>query len=566
MVNSADTSPAGLPASTARRVLLILILALLSFLKLLHHPPPGYYGADGSTYFQIARQVYEGDGLRTSVSVYHQGLKHLPAPTTIYPLWPLVLGYAGRVLGLDRAAHLVPELLYVGCLLLLYALANRLMSAWSRTGDPRIARGAPVDLGHVAVLLFGLNAIFFRYSSLPYTDALALFATFAALLALARHLDGGSAPLAALAGALAGAAYLARTQMIVVPLALLATLAAVAVRGGPGARRALLATACATLAVVTPWFLFLGQFVQDPHPMMLVDVFTYHRETPEVPPVVWIAPPASLGALLREILEGLRVAFAPRGASWVRSFGPVAWVVPLAAMAVACSRRLRAALRASRRRVTIVGVVLAGTGLGVMSLAAHSESDFARLWSFDHRHGLPFVVLLVSALACLLGATQPDARAAATAADVDSPTRGQRALRALTLGLLAVSLAQAVWTIPATIAERGRGPTRSERALARWLAARPETPVVIARRASRLAVVSRASFHWIACSDDADVTRALFRHAGAEYVVTRPSDHECGFLRGLEPELELVETFRGGGAPLELYRWRGAAALSGATS
>ncbi|MBY0276306.1 hypothetical protein K2Z84_13250 [Candidatus Binatia bacterium] len=544
-----------LPPRRARAALLTVILAVLSLLKVLHHPLPGDYGADGSTYVHIARHVAEGRGLRTSVSLYHQGLKNMPAPTTIYPLWPLLLGAVGRVIGLDRAAHLLPELLYLLALLALYALANRLMVAWSRDRDPRIVPGAPLDLGHVAVLLLGLNAVFFRYSSLPYTDTLALALGLAALVALARQLDSGGVRRAALAGALGGAAYLARTQMIVVPLVTVGTLSVVALRGDGRERRALAAGVVATGAVVAPWFVFLAGFVHDPHPMMLLDVLTYHRETPEVPPLAWIAPPASSGALARQVLAGTVVAFSPRGPSWVASFGPAAWTVPLAAAAVACCRPLRTTFLASRQRAAIIAIAIAGLGLGLMTLGAHSESDFAQGWAFAQRYGLPFIVLLTAALACLLGTTRPPL-------DADLPgareSRGLVVLRVVTLLLVGASLAQTAWHTPEMVAERGRGPSRNERKLAHWLDAQPRTPVVIARRAARLAVVSRASFHWIACNDPADVLRALFRHAGAEYLVTRPPDRDCRFFADVAPELELVETFDAGGAVLTLYRWRGA--------
>ena len=41
--------------------------------------------ADGIYYFQIAQHVANGDGLRTSVSLYGQGLRDMPAPATVQP-------------------------------------------------------------------------------------------------------------------------------------------------------------------------------------------------------------------------------------------------------------------------------------------------------------------------------------------------------------------------------------------------------------------------------------------------------------------------------------------------
>ena len=78
-----------------RHVLLLILLCLLAALKWGYNPGLGRNALDGDYYYQIARHVAEGDGLVTSVSLYHQGFKELPHPINIYPLWPLLLGYSG---------------------------------------------------------------------------------------------------------------------------------------------------------------------------------------------------------------------------------------------------------------------------------------------------------------------------------------------------------------------------------------------------------------------------------------------------------------------------------------
>lgn len=532
-------------------LVLVALLAALAALKGVQTPPPDYYGPDGGSYFQIARHVAEGDGLVTSVSLYHQGLKHLPSPTTIYPLWPLVLGLTGRLIGLERAARVLPEMLYLIDLALLYALTRRLASVWGCPGG-RISARLPIDLGHVAVLLLGLNAIFVRYSSLPYTEPLALGLTFGALLLLDRRATTGSALASALAGACAGAAYLTRTSMIVVPVAVVGALL-VSHRRDRASWRAAAWAAAGAAVVVLPWLVHLASFVEHLHPMMLVDVFTVHRETPELDPVVWIVPIRSASDLWSFVVDGLVAAFRPGGPSYARSFGAVVYAVPLAVVCLLASRRLRAAFVASDGRELIAGTALCGLGLAVMAHAAHSESDFALRWAFHHRHGLPFVLLIVSALACLL----PLVATGANGGTADSG-RGAWLLRLVVLSMIVLSIAGSG---PRAYAEffhpRGRSPTPAEVDLAAWLAAQPRTPVVIASRAPKYAVTSRAAFHWIGCSDDPEQVRRLFRHAGADYLVVRRSDRRCSFMRGLDPELELVESFRRGRPPLQLYRWRG---------
>jgi hypothetical protein len=87
-----------------RLAVLLLLLAGLGAAVFAYRPPLGRNALDACLYYQIARHVAEGDGVTTSASLYHQGLRDLPSPSTIYPLWPLALGGAGRLIGLDNAA------------------------------------------------------------------------------------------------------------------------------------------------------------------------------------------------------------------------------------------------------------------------------------------------------------------------------------------------------------------------------------------------------------------------------------------------------------------------------
>jgi hypothetical protein len=198
----------------------VLVVAKIEFDPL----PLGHSRSDAAYFYQIAQNVAEGAGLRTSVSLYHAGLRELPAPTPFYPLWPLLLGGVGRWIGLERAASLLPELLYVVDLALLFALAN----AVGRTlgGEVLVrVRGMPLlDLGTAAVLLLGTQAVFFGYTSTPWSDGLALGLLFGAPLALLPVARRPAPGWAALAGTLAGLSFLTRPQLALLPLAIVAAL------------------------------------------------------------------------------------------------------------------------------------------------------------------------------------------------------------------------------------------------------------------------------------------------------------------------------------------------------
>ena len=111
---------------------LMAMLAVLALLKLFTNPLVlGSGTGDARSYLEVARHVAAGDGLVSSASMWYMGLDPLPHKTPLYPLWPLVLGFSARVIPLDSAAALLPELLYLVSLALLYALTRRLARAAS---------------------------------------------------------------------------------------------------------------------------------------------------------------------------------------------------------------------------------------------------------------------------------------------------------------------------------------------------------------------------------------------------------------------------------------------------
>lgn len=180
----------------AARYVLVALLAAFGVLKLFFNPLPysDVKADDGAYYYQVARNFAEGRGLTTNVSLFHHGFETLPHAITYYPLWMLTLGLAGRVFPLESAAHWLPELLYLVALGLLYPLANRIGRVFDPAGPAIAYRHAsvtwgtwrpeplPINMGHVAVTVFGLNHVFFRFTSLTFTEALAFTLLFAAVL------------------------------------------------------------------------------------------------------------------------------------------------------------------------------------------------------------------------------------------------------------------------------------------------------------------------------------------------------------------------------------------------
>jgi hypothetical protein len=515
-----------------RAVLLAAILLSLLTQKLAFGPEPiGHGRADGSFYYQVARHVASGDGLRTSVSLYNQGLRELPAPTTIYPLWPLVLGATGRWIGLPRAAWLVPEILFFVDLLLLYCIANRIGCALGGAIWLRI-RGLPlVDLGHVAVLLFGGNSMFFVHTSVPWTEGLAFALLFGSLLAVHGAARRSSVAWAAAAGTLAGLAYLTRTQMVGLPLAIAAPLLLV---GREEFRWRLAGAALAgSAAAILPWILFLASFVTHFPLRMLVD-FTAYRETPQLPPYPGFVRYASGADRLLDFAGSFVRAFHPtRPETYLRSFGAVVTLVPVAAgLALwrASGRPARVRARCDPDRVLVLAAIFAAV-LCLLPLHALHETS-GTIWRFNHRQGLPMVLGVVLALAALW-------------------PRGW-ALRALVVAALASAVLLPRQTAPGWVYRSGRA-TPAELRMLDWLDDHREPPLVLATTARELAAWRGVTGHGIRCDYPASNTRDLLRHLDIDYLILYDRERSCAFARDLR-ELELVRRFGYGKQAIGLYR------------
>jgi hypothetical protein len=520
-----------------RLLLLVALLAAAAGLKLLANPSPtGVRTGDGHYYYEVARHVAEGQGLLTSVSIFHQGLHPLPAKTNVQPLWPLLLGLAGRAIGLERAAWLLPELLYLCALALLHPLANRMAAAF---GSPVVRLpGLPpvVTVGHLAVCILATSPAFFRFTSLPHTEGLAFTLVFASLLALDRVRGEHGVRWAAAAGALAALAYLTRLSLASVPLGVVASLV-LAAPGWRVRRKASAAASGAALLVCLPWWAFLASFVDPFHPAVLIH-FASHRATPALAPLEWMVSAETWTGYLRDRGTGVLVAFDPRHAfSYARSFGASTYaVLVVAALASARLVRSPASLRALRdeAHVTVRAALLGASGALLLTHLAHQR--IANEWLFHWRPGLPMILLVVPALGFLL------ARVGVS--------------RAVALLLGALSLLGAPARIAPELRWRNPPPSVQERALFAWIDTQQPPPTFLAAPGRPLSVYTRGRFHDLYCHDAPDQVRAYFRELHIDYLVVYARKDGCRFLEGLGADLEPVREFGRGRGAIRVYRPR----------
>src|SRR5262245_40904633 len=294
---------AKLHSTTYRYGLLALILCALAGLKLAYNPYPiGDYGRDGAIYYGIADQFADGQGLTTRLSDIGQGVSELPHASPWYPIWPFVLGTAGKLIGLQRAASLIPEFFYLVALVLLYVLMNAVVASplvWSRL---------PLDVGHLTILIFGLNPIFFKYTSLPFTEGLAFSLMFATTLVLIRAMETERASLFLLAGVCTGMSYLARSQnalmMGFVPL--LPFMVHLARRQYGRAVRFSSLVALPCLLITLAWGAYLHRNFESFHPAIMIDTTAIH-ETADVEQLQIVAKTDSALGFITDKLKGVRV-------------------------------------------------------------------------------------------------------------------------------------------------------------------------------------------------------------------------------------------------------------------
>jgi hypothetical protein len=449
----------------------------------------------------------------------------MPAPATVQPLWPLVLGYTGSILGMERAGHWVPEAFYFASLVLLYLLANRLGACLGARDLIRFRGATLLDLGTLAIAIFGRNAVFSAYTSTSYTEGLGFFLLFAALLALpiagTRRVLGR----AAAAGALAGLAYLTRSQFILVPLALAAALAISRV-GEPRLRGAWLASLAAACGVVVPWIIFLVISLPRVPIRVLVD-FSAYRESDALPvPEIAVAYEGLADRLL-DFLGSFAHAFHPTANhGYAESFGLVALVVPVA-LGVAGWRlwhRRREGATALPTGFNTVIVLATFLVAGAALAPAHlSHMAFRREWLFGWRHGLPLVLGIALALAYLW-----------------------RFGIWVRIALLVVVATGVVFRAsPPNRYVKDRPPTDAEREFIEWIDGHSRPPVVLSVAGRWLAAMSKAVTHVPVCTN-AEAIDEHIEVLAPDYLVIRRSDlrSRCRPLREIDQSaVTLVKTF-----------------------
>ncbi len=526
-----------------RRLLLAAMLCTFGVLKLYYDPGPGSR-ADGFYYTQIAQNLLDGEGYSSRVSLYLQGFTYFPHPVNQPPGWILLLAGSAGLFGMDFAARHVPEALYLLDLLLLYLLANRLRRRLSngRSGstDGGWLRpdGLP-DFGHLAVFLLGANAVFFRFTSLPYTEALAFAFLLGSLLSLDRAAVERSPGWAAAAGVLTALALLTRSQMLPAMIALPGALALVSLRD----RRYLGLAGAFAVAFAIPWIPWAAWLSSWLTPLTTTGVLGLAtlQETDHLRPFQHAVVTDSLRAYLLDRASGLLVAFHPAHKySYTSQWGPLVWLVLITPVWVVVRGLpgLRVLFRGPAPGRVLPWAMLA-CAAGMLIPVHMLHGAFFKEWFFGHRHGLP---LLLAILPCL--------------AWVDSAGRGPRIIGT---ALLAGSVAFMSYRLSDSMTHVFYGFSAAEAELGAWLDEREGHPVMISTRPQRMSSMSqRAYFHWMACRVAPEQMLGMLRKKMADYVMIYESQSGCRFSKFevRQRYLRLLREFGDEDSQIRVYKLR----------
>jgi hypothetical protein len=431
------------PALTPARLDAALVLVFFGLKVWLNDQAIDWW-YDGNYYADIARHLAAGDGFVSSISMFHAGFPSFPFPSSVYPLWPLLLGTVARFVPLETAAVWLPTALYLSTLPVVAQIGRRLLPA-------RPFEALPFDGGHLTLLCWALANRFVEFTSVPYTEGLALL-----LLAVALLRIGTSRPTVAggvEAGLWCALLLAARGPFVVLVAAILGVLWLAEGR----LRRALAATLTLALCAVLAdqlWFRTIPG-------ASLSTLLRFDRwvVTPGLSGYDLLVQKPGWGALLQDRLKGLSAAYSIAGPfRLMRNFGFIAFL-PFLALIPGVAREVGATLRTSllARLTFAVGLTQ------LVLLHALHKQTFAE-WNFGMRHALPVLWLYVTLLPALFG----------TALRTTAPGRAARALAAALLaGGLSLGLEMSMGRKNSMVY---KPESRAHReAVGRWLLAQRET-------------------------------------------------------------------------------------------
>lgn len=396
------------------------VLALLP-LRIVATASVRWMSIDGGYYTEVARHVRDGQGLTTNVSLYHMGYEYFPHPTCVYPLWPLLLGYAGRVGDLYQLAHWLPLFFYFTATVAAFGFGRRL---------------SPVELlpvhvpglhaGHVFASMLAFQREFITFTSIPYTEGLAWTLLFGFLWRLAAQGGRFEWVWALEMGAWLGLTYLARAQLVVVAMGM-GLAYGVRLVVGPGRARVALhgvLALCVFAGFLLGWWAYIQGFVAEANLASLLR-FDQNRANDLLSPIDIIVSSEGVLDFVLDRLNGVLIAWDLAGSTaYYRAFYAGPWALPLALLLAgyAAVRAVRSEGAGAARRwlgrlrepEAFAWIGFAAIGLGALLSVQLVHKHYNGTWYFAKRQGLTSLPAFILPMWWLLRAPVPAVRTLST--------------------------------------------------------------------------------------------------------------------------------------------------------
>lgn len=466
---------------------------------------------DGGYYLDVAQHVRDGDGVASNVSLYHFGYPTFPYPTSVYPLWPWLLGMGGRWVDITVLAHWLPLGFSLLAVVAAFGFGRRL---WP---EPLLPVHVPgLHAGHVFALGIAVQSEFVYFSSLPYTEPLAWALLFLFCWRVVAKGPDLGVVWAVETGCWLGLLYLARFQLLVAPLAMAGAWAIRFVLG-PGRGR-IAAHAALALGVtglfVGGWYLHLQTFVAHPGLSSLLR-FDQNRANDLLSEIDIIVDTPGFVSLLLDRARGFVVGWDPASeSSYTTSFYTMHWALPLALpfLLVAAVRAVRRDGWVERLRRPEVAhwyfVLLFALGALLSVHVIHKHYNGS--WYFSSRQGLMSLPAFLLPMVWLLRQTRPLAMV----------------FGVVVLSSTAVFGGYTVWTTAVEPPEELRTDAHFDD-LVRWLERHTDAEghVVVAldsAQVQRVAWQTRGvGYHWIQAATPYEDYLTMCDQLGARYVIVR---------------------------------------------
>ena len=383
-------------------ILGICVSFYLVFVKVLHALNWRSMSVDGGQYFNIAQNIQSGDGFVSDMALYHMGFSNLPHPSSIYPLWPLLLGYCGTIWDLKFLAWFLPALLYCLSLFAAYVLGKR------HSPKIQIYQGKyTLHGGHLLVVLLGLNAAYFQVTSQPYTEALAYSILLCAFMRFHVLWNRPSSSIAKdlLVGLESGlwlaALWLTRSQMLLVVIATILTIL-FALLSRPNKHIRLRWMVGLFIGLGIPlWLRMLHIWSFSPETGLEVLIRFDKIKLPyTLSSIPFMLETQSLGHYMHDRFGGFLAAFSPKGDfAYANIFFACIYFLPLALLAYLIRQEDTfynkiIALKTWLKTASLYDIFLWVFALGSFFSLHHIHKVYFTPWHFSTRHAIPIIFLI----------------------------------------------------------------------------------------------------------------------------------------------------------------------------